>query len=302
MLATLVASLGLLACGEDSSSSSASPGDAAQVADGGTGGSDADGSALLEGTPRGPCAVGDVTGLFEIVYGKNFSYFSGDVSAFPTPAVAPEELLATGACTVRRQVNLTCSSACEGGTVCGTSGSCVDAPASVGVGTVSVLGLLVDVSLDPTEGTGFYMDSSLPHPPFEPGSPVRLDATGGDDASFTLYGVGVEKVEVQDEEWSVSAGAPLLVSWVPDEGSDAQVEVVLAIDQLGKTPAEIHCLTDDTGEVEIAADLIDLLLESGVSGTPAGTVTRRTVDSDMIDRGCVELRVYGSALVPVSLP
>ena len=54
----------------------------------------------ITGEPRGACAVGDVTGLFEIVYGKNFSYFSGDVNAFPTPAAPPEELLATGACTV----------------------------------------------------------------------------------------------------------------------------------------------------------------------------------------------------------
>ena len=70
----------------------------------------------------------------------------------------------------------------------------------------------------------------------------------------------------------------------------------------GKSPAEIVCVTEDTGTLEIAADLIDLLLDSGTSGEPAGTVTRRTVDSDMIDRGCVELRVYGSVLVPVNLP
>lgn len=257
---------------------------------------------VLEGVPRGACAVGDVTGLFEVVYGKNFSYFSGDVNAFPVPTAPPEELLATGACTARRQVSLTCASACEGGTVCGTEGSCVDTPESVGVGTVSVLGLLVQVSLDPTEGTGFYMESSLPHPPFEPGSPIRLDATGGDDAAFTLYGVGVDKVEVTNEPWNVVAGEPLSVSWTPDAQSDGQIEVVVSIDQLGKTPAEIYCLTEDTGELEIAAELIDLLLEAGVSGSPAGTVTRRTVDSDMIDRGCVELRVYGSALVDMTLP
>jgi hypothetical protein len=290
------------ACGEEGEAADASSASDTSVAaneDQAASGDSA--SVALEGSPRGACGVGDVTGLFEVVYGKNFSYFSGDVNAFPLPAVAPEELLATGSCTVRRQVELTCSSACEGGTVCGKEGSCVDAPGSVGVGTVSVLGLLMEVELDPTEGTGFYMESSLPHPPFEPGSPIRLDATGGDDAAFTLYGVGVDKVEVSDEEWVVSPGQPLSLSWVPGEVSAAQVEVTLAIDQLGKAPAEIFCLTQDTGQLEIAADLIDELLQAGSSGSPAGTVTRRTVDSDMIDRGCVELRVYGSALVPVTL-
>ena len=275
--------LGSVGCGDSEDSDPAPVGaDVTDSADGASLLPGEDASLISEGSLRGACAVGDVTGLFEVVYGKNFSYFSGDVSAFPTPAVAPEELLATGPCTLRRQVNLACSAPCEGGTVCGMQGSCVDAPGSVGVGTVSVLGLLSEVVLDPTEGTGFYMESSLPHPPFEPGSPIRLDATGGDDAAFTLYGTGVDKVEVQDDAWSVTAGAPLSVSWVPDEASDAQVEVVLAIDQLGKTPAEIHCLTEDTGLLEIGADLIDMLLEAGVSGSPTGTVTRRTVDSTIL--------------------
>ncbi len=300
LVGLLLLSLHLVGCGDDG-------GDAPSAADAAASdlgqADEASGpDPVITGEPRGACAVGDVTGLFEIVYGKNFSYFSGDVSAFPKPAVPPEELLATGACTVRRQVQLSCSSPCEGGSVCGTEGSCVDAPGSQCVGTVSVFGLLKEVSLEPTEGTGFYMESSLPHPPFEPGAAIQLDATGGDDAAFTLYGVGVDKVEVLDTSWTVTAGQPLLVSWKPDEQSDADVEVVLAIDQLGKTPAEIVCVTEDTGELEIAADLIDLLLESGTSGEPAGTVTRRTVDSDMIDRGCVELRVYGSVLVPVNLP
>jgi hypothetical protein len=292
----------LAGCGEEREPHSVpTSSDAAVTADDGQVASGDSPDGALEGTPRGACAVGDVTGLFEVVYGKNFSYFSGDLSEFPSPVVAPEELLATGACTVRRQVSLTCTSVCQGGMVCGKEGSCVEAPGSVGVGTVSVFGLLAEVALEPTEGTGFYMESSLPHPPFEPGSPIRLDATGGDDAAFTLYGVGVDKVEVNDDQWNVSPGETLSVSWVPDELSDAQVEVVLSIDQLGKTPAEIFCLTEDTGELEIAAELIDLLLEAGISGSPAGTVTRRTVDSDMIDRGCVELRVYGSVLVPVTL-
>ena len=168
LVGLLLLSLHLVGCGDDG-------GDAPSAADAAASdlgqADEASGpDPVITGEPRGACAVGDVTGLFEIVYGKNFSYFSGDVSAFPKPAVPPEELLATGACTVRRQVQLSCSSPCEGGSVCGTEGSCVDAPGSQGVGTVSVFGLLKEVSLEPTEGTGFYMESSLPHPPFEPGA------------------------------------------------------------------------------------------------------------------------------------
>lgn len=301
-LATCLVCFSLAACGEDggAAAGTGSSDSTAAASDGAVTGSDG-AVTHQEGSPRGPCGVGDVTGLFEVVYGKNYSYFSGDVNAFPVPVAAHEELLATGACTLRRHVALTCSSACQGGQVCGTEGSCVDAPASVGVGTVSVEGLFAEVVLDPAEGTGFYMDSSLPHPPFEPGSPIRLDATGGDDAAFTLYGVGVDQVEVTDEQWALSPGQSLSLTWVPDEASDALVEVLLAIDQLAQAPMEIFCLTEDTGELEIGADLIEMLLEAGSSGSPAGTLTRRTVDSDMIDRGCVELRVYGSTLVPVTL-
>ena len=292
----------VVGCGDESEpASTGSPSADVSSADGASGESDSGGDPGI-GVLRGACATGDLAGLFEVAYGKNFSYVSGEVNASPMPVAASEELLATGPCTVRRQVQLACTSACGGGQVCGAEGACVDPPGSLGVGTVSVQGLLADVTMEPTEGTGYYMDSSVPHPPFESGASIRLDATGGDDAAFTLYGEGVEKVEVLDEVWTVTAGEPLRVAWVPGEESEAKVEVVLAIDQLGKTPSEIHCLTEDTGELEIASDLLSLLLESGVSGSPAGTVTRRTVDASMIDRGCMELRVHSSALVSVTLP
>jgi hypothetical protein len=255
----------------------------------------------LEGMMRGPCAAVDLTGFFEVVYGKNFSYFSGEVSAFPAPMAEPEVLLATGSCTVFRQVNLLCATACGGGQLCGTESLCVDAPGSEGVGTVTVSGLLTEVSLDPDEGTGFYIDNSLEHPPFAPGSPIRLDATGGNDAAFTLFGIGVDRLETEDTEWVLSAGAPVSITWLPGSVPEADVEVTISIDTLGQAPAEIRCRTEDTGTLEIAADLVDELLLAGTSGMPAGVMTRLTVDGDMIDRGCVELQVYSSLAVAVTL-
>jgi hypothetical protein len=255
----------------------------------------------LEGTLRGPCAPVDLTGFFEVVYGKNFSYFSGDVGTLPPPMAEPELLLATGSCSVLKQVNLLCGSACVPGQLCGTESKCVDAPGSEGVGTVTVGGLLTEVDLEPDEGTGYYLDSDLAHPPFEPGSPIRLDATGGNDAAFTLFGIGVDRLETEDIEWVLSPGTPLAVTWQPGSVPEADVEVTISIDQLSQAPAEIRCLTEDTGTLEIAADLVDTLLLAGTSGSPAGVMVRRTVDGDMIDRGCVELQVYSSRKVPVSL-
>jgi hypothetical protein len=51
------------------------------------------------------------------------------------------------------------------------------------------------------------------------------------------------------------------------------------------------CLTEDDGELEITAKLIDALLDAGISGFPTGNVYRETLDSVELDAGCVELGV-----------
>ena len=263
----------------------------------------ADGAeAPLEGALRGGCGAGDLAGFFEVVYGKYASYFGGEISAFAAPFSPPEDLLATGPCTLRARVPLLCASQCTGGQTCGLEGLCVDPPGSVGVGAVTVSGLLQAVEVEPTEGTGYYLDSSLPHPPFEVGSALRLDGPGAGDGALTLYGKGVNKVETDSSEWSLSAGDPLSVTWTPGTVAEAEVEVLLSVDQDNPEALEIFCASDDTGSLEIASELIDALLATETSGFPAGTITRRTVDSDVLDRGCVELRVTSSILITVVVP
>jgi hypothetical protein len=258
--------------------------------------------APLKGTLRGACGAGDLAGFFEVVYGKYTSYFSGEIGALPAPVSTPQELLATGPCTLRARVPLLCTSPCASGQICGLGGLCVDSPGSLGVGTVTLSGLLEAVELEPTEGTGYYLSSSLPHPPFEVGAALRLDAEGAGDGELILYGIGVDKLETSQSECSLVAGEPLSVTWTPGAVPEAEIEVLLSIDQDNSEALEIVCTSEDTGSLEIAGDLIEGLLASEISGFPAVTITRRTLDSDVLDRGCVELRVSSSALIAVSIP
>jgi hypothetical protein len=63
------------------------------------------------------------------------------------------------------------------------------------------------------------------------------------------------------------------------------------IDQHGVTPTALYCSFADDGEGTVPAALLKTLVNQGVTGFPDGNVTRRTVDSTAVGKGCAELVV-----------
>ena len=161
------------------------------------------------------------------------------------------------------------------------------------MGQVLIDGLLTeelpfDLKMDPTNN---YWDTLVPYPLFEPGSEITLTAAGDTFEGFTLRGIGVEQLEIVDRYWTMEEGADLALSWTPVEGP-GEIYITLNIDQHGNSPVTMFCRAEDTGNFSIAATLVDLLLNYGVSGFATANIFRRTVDSVEIEPGCVELLTF----------
>ncbi len=241
---------------------------------------------------RGPCALAERVGYFQVQHELDYSAISGDVSDGVVPITILEEVMTEGACRLMRRNNPFCDPPCQPGTTCDFDGSCIPYPTSHDVGTVTIEGLEVPVSME----FPAYFNTTLPHPPFAPGDPIRLAAAGADFSAFTAYGYGVSPMTTDDEAWIVREDEPLLVQWTAGDPAPVQVQLRFNIDQHGNSPVELVCDLDDTGSYEVPSDLIQALLAYGVSGFASGNLYRRTVDSVEHDAGCVEFLVFSHVM------
>jgi hypothetical protein len=80
------------------------------------------------------------------------------------------------------------------------------------------------------------------------------------------------------------------------------VQLVIDIDQHGITPATLECDVPDTGAATAPAELLDRLIEHGVSGDPNVALVRRTADSTTVKPGCVEFLVMSQATLKLDVP
>jgi sugar lactone lactonase YvrE len=237
-------------------------------------------------------------GAFEVAHEESYSYVSGSVTDGVVPSAVPIELSSSGACRLVRQNNPHCDPSCPSGQTCDNDGSCIPFPVNQSVGTVTIEGLLQPVEMEPTESGNLYFDTTLPHPAFEAGAPIKLTADGGD---LTLYGEGVEVLETSGDGWQVVPGQALNITWMPGTDQSADITATINIDQHGTSPASLICEGPDTGCLTVPAELIDELIDLGVSGAASGSLYRRTVDSMEIDTGCVELSVFSHRPANVSV-
>ncbi len=251
------------------------------------------------GPLHGPCEMDRRVGRFEIAHEPLQSSVSGSVAEGVLPAMVLEQVGASGDCVLLRYDNPLCDPACEAGQTCDHDGSCIPFPGNLDVGVVTVDGLLAAVQMHPTGAGRLYYDTDLPHPVFGPGDPIRLVASGGEVAGFTLHGEGVEPLELLGDVWNVVGGSGLDVAWVPAAGGSATILVTLNLDQHGLSPATLVCECADTGTMTVPPELVTQLLDSGISGLPSGSVYRRTVDSASVEPGCVELAVFSHRSVDV---
>lgn len=273
--------------GPETSASTSTAGTTAGVDD--SSGSSSTGEVEVE--LAGMCPLETRVGGFIVSAEPEYSAFSGSVADGVVPISVLEQVGAEGDCILLRRNNPFCKPLCMPGETCDFDGSCIPYPQNHDVGLVEITGMLEPLMVEPVPPTFSYFDTSLMHPPFEPGALLELTAEGGDYEAFVLHGYGVPAVDPAADEIVLSTGRAVEVEWGPP-GANARMRLVLKIDQHGLTPVQLVCETEDTGSLSVSADLIQQFLDFGVSGFPTADYYLQTADSVEIEPGCVEFLVY----------
>jgi hypothetical protein len=264
-------------------------GSSAGGSDGGSAGAGGGVAAL-----RGPCKSGTRLGGFDATLEDDYTTISGKVLSKFVRSTILTEVESDDACTLIKAENPYCSGGCASGEVCSSDAKCVASAVSQSVGDVTIGGFAQPVSMKPVvPGNNYFVsgDVEFPHPGFAPGAAAVLTAQGGDLPGFMLRGTGVAPLTLADGDWQLERSKPFAITWDKADVAAARIRVTLRVDQHGNSPVTMTCLTEDDGELEITAKLIDALLDAGISGFPTGNVYRETLDSVELDAGCVEFGV-----------
>ena len=214
-----------------------------------------------------------------------------------------ETLAREGECELLHVPARSCDPPCPVSTeACGDEGQCVVLPVARSVGSVTISGLVVPVEMTANAVTGSYrpQGAALPHPGFEPGADLRLEASGGSVAGFELRGWGISPLELLTSPIRVDAGVPTQLAWRGRPGP-TRLRARLNLNNHGSSSAWIECDLPDTGAASIPAGLIDALIAEGRSGFPTIELTRRTATSTNTDLGCVQMLVTSEVSAGVSL-
>lgn len=274
----------------------------AGAAVGGTLGSGGSGGQLGSPMLRGACPLETGVGRFTAESQTDFGVVQGAVFEGVVPTAIPRLASTHGDCRILERRNLACSPACVGATTCGESGSCIDYPRQLSVGTVSILGLTQPTVMAPRAPGNNYFAPDADNPPFLVGSPIVLTAEGAEGRSgFQLFGTGSAPLGSKPT-WLLDRGKDLAIEWAKGAAElKTRVAVELSVDQHGISPLSLACEFEDTGVASIPASVIDQLITSGVSGFPNGRIFRRTADSIETERGCVEFLVGSPLAAAVSV-
>ncbi|MCP4606806.1 MAG: hypothetical protein GY847_40915 [Proteobacteria bacterium] len=247
--------------------------------------------------PRGACDFKTRVGIFEIILGVSESSINGTVADGVMPGTAPLEITTLGSCRLLKKNNPFCDPPCGFEKVCAEDNECIPYPTNQNIGVVNIDGLVEPIVLEPTDVSNLYFNTALTHPPFETQAEISLKATGGDHSGFSLYGKGIELLESDNNTWTLAKDQELTITWSKGTVESAVVTATVDVDQHGITPASIMCQGPDTGSFNVPVELVDQLLDLGISGFPAATLDRRSIDSVETDLGCVEFSITSSAAV-----
>lgn len=242
----------------------------------------------------GECPLGERVGAFDVILEEQYSAINGEIRGALIQTQILSELAAEGECRLLTVENPFCDPPCGGGEVCTNEAQCAAFPPRIEVGTVTITGLEVPVSMEP-QADQRYFETELPHPVITPGIPIELTADG-----LNLSGHGFSALADISPVLAIAPKTDLDVTWEA-EGGEAHVRLEINIDQHGISPATLYCDVPDTGSYTVPAALIDALMLSGISGFPAGTVYRQTIDSTNGPSGCVEFRVRARSTTEVSV-
>lgn len=233
----------------------------------------------------GSCPLSERWGGFSVGMNESYSTVGGAVADGVLPASILTEVSREGGCALLRRENPYCEPACKSGEACDFDGSCIAYPENQDLGRVRIRGLQEAVEMDPVAGNS-YFDSELPLLLFLPDALVQLQAE-----AFTLHGVGAEPLLLSEKALTIGGGALPLI-WEPPKGlGRSEIYFRMTVDQHGFTPLSLECSFPDAGSAELSGELIDSLLQAGVSGFPNGIVSRRTMDRSSLGAGCVDFSV-----------
>lgn len=240
----------------------------------------------------GTCPMEEYVGGFLVEVYDDYSIVDGKVFDSVNPANILKEVKVAGDCRMLQLIYPVCLPPCGPGFTCDYDGSCIKYPEQKDIGTVTVEGLSQTVVMTPKPPSNSYFDTKLPHPAFVDGALIHVTSTVGYAGKLDMYGIGSNPIQMVEPNWTIERNKPLVVAWDPaPEGARTKVELRLNIDQHGNSPVNLFCELPDTGQVEIAAELINQLYEFGVSGYPNARLSRRTVDSMEIVSGCIDFIV-----------
>jgi hypothetical protein len=236
----------------------------------------------------GDCPLDEHYGAFTIADFETYTIVDGAVADSVVPVTITPQVSAEGDCRLLVRNNPFCEGGCAQDETYDFDGTCLPYPQAQNLGQVTVAGLIVDVRMDPVQPGFRYFNTSLPHPAFTAGDLLQLRADGGDFAAFDLHGIGVEPLVISADDWVIAADEDMQVTWTSASGR-AQIRLALRIDQHGSSPATVFCDFDDDGQGTIPAQLVDELINAGVTGFPSGSLARQTVDQAHVGGGCVDL-------------
>jgi hypothetical protein len=208
-----------------------------------------------------------------------------------------------GDCTLLEPEAPFCATPCGGEAVCTAQDECTPYAKAREVGTVQLRGLGDRVlSMEPVAGKYMPAGASLPYPPCDEGSSVRLKADGDDYPAFSLEASCIEPLEFETAA-KLEAGQDLELTWgEPGERDLARIQVKIDISHHGGAKGKIECDTADDGSITIASAMIDRLVELGVAGFPTISLTRVARSSSEDEPRAVTLSVVESVERPVDVP
>jgi len=251
----------------------------------------------------GACDLANKYGRFGVDETADYTSVQGQISDGVVPVTVLRNIQEEGGCRLLKRENPFCDPPCGPGFTCDYDGECIDFPEPQDLGIVIVRGLTERVEMEPRQPGWNYF--AVPEDGMIPGETVQLRATGGRWDGFEAWGVGVESMVLpEDLLWTIAEATDVELEWpAAAAGARSEVQFKLNIDQHGTSPATLFCDFPDTGSATVPGSMIDGLRAAGVTGWPAGSLSRRTVDSETLSDGvgCVEFEIASARNVMVTV-
>jgi hypothetical protein len=234
-----------------------------------------------------------------------------DITGFIRDGVKPdtegwETIEEVGDCALLAPDPPSCVPACRAGyESCAFGDTCVPIPNKLSVGQVTVSGLGEPIALEDEVAGNYTLPNGLtrPYPPCAEGEPIMLAAEGVGQDPFTLQVPCVATLEAP-EPVALAEGTPIELRWsAPAMPELTELHVHLNIAHHGGIDTKIECATDDDGELDIDAALVDGLIDIGIAGFPTIVLTR-SVSMKGSDEASENLTLTASSTYesPVMIP